>query len=187
MSINEKLVAIVAIGDLFMQGGAFLTQVNNISDVFTVLQQASDMSMNLGADEDEQETYAKLRAALVEAYIAMVHAIPELGQVQTTIKIFEQIFKYLCDLISQTQFRYSDNMTQMMIQLYVDLGQIVTSLFDQNQQNYGQMVRAFQENHQLFGAMKNASAAVDTQGDQMSLPEQVDSLEKKFKNYGQQN
>lgn len=75
MSIDSKLVAIVALGDLLMTARDKCSAYT--AEVMEVIKSASDMSLQQSVDEDELQTFVKLRESLCEAYTAILHGLPE--------------------------------------------------------------------------------------------------------------
>lgn len=73
MHLDTKLVAIIAIGDLVLAcGPAFVPHIPNAIKSFEL---ASKMSLAKSADEEENQVYEKLRIALLDGYISILHGL----------------------------------------------------------------------------------------------------------------
>lgn len=71
VNIESKLVCIVAIGDLIMAAGISSDKLHQVATAF---EQAASLSLSTGQSTEEEEIHQKLREALIEAYISVVHS-----------------------------------------------------------------------------------------------------------------
>lgn len=66
-------MAIIAIGDLVLAcGPAFVNYIPNALKSFEL---ASEMSLNKSEDEEENQVFEKLRIALLDGYISILHGL----------------------------------------------------------------------------------------------------------------
>ena len=81
---EAKLIAIIAFGDICLASGAheFLRYLPETQTSFT---SASVMSLNKGSSHDEIDLLERLRIALIDAYISILHGLyPDDGSPQLT-------------------------------------------------------------------------------------------------------
>ena len=77
---ETKLFAITAIGDLCMATGAQF--MNYLQATFSSLMEASKTSLNKSDDPEENLIFTKLREALIEAYLSLLHGITDTNNIE---------------------------------------------------------------------------------------------------------
>ena len=120
-------MSIIAFGDLALAAGPE-NFVHYLAETQKSFFSASSLSLNLGASPEERELLHKLRIALCEAYLSILHGIhnDEIQVVgyQNPVEIEKftiQMFQYLEGLVQQTELLFPPELLKPMYDLYLDI------------------------------------------------------------------
>ena len=119
-----------------MQGG---TKSGCLLNVVQAFQQAASLSLITGKTTEEEETMQKLRNALIEAYISIVHSSDT-----TTSQEFEdltyQAFCYIEQLTQKPDIQFSNEILVQIVELFTDIVLIMCQKYERDQRSYQSQV-----------------------------------------------
>lgn len=141
---EAKLLAITAFGDLSLAAGA-INFYSYLEQTKTAFFEAAQMSLNKGNNPEEIDLFERLRVAIIDAYISILHGLyPEENQTaisQQTEKMIEefahQMFQYLEELVAHKELNFPGELLKPMYELYLDISTMYVNKVNNQDTTYG--------------------------------------------------